>query len=183
VEIMDHRLDLGRRAAWVLFIAAAVLPLAGCGAGEPETAAPRASTSAPSTPPPSASPSASASAAALEAADGTRLKACADARCEVEVTSGDVIRFDAAGEGKAGFGDIKVKKVSQKEVVYDLASGAATYTQPTRKLPDSSNLNGISLTLVGVQGERAVIRLGKPVPGAFSAQVGPGGMTVTSPGG
>ncbi|GAA2406195.1 hypothetical protein GCM10010191_12730 [Actinomadura vinacea] len=73
--------------------------------------------------------------------------------------------------------------MSQKEVVYDLASGSATYTQPVRKEPDSSNLNDISLTLVSVQGERAVIRLGKPVPGAFTARVGGGGMTVTTPGG
>jgi hypothetical protein len=111
------------------------------------------------------------------------LKACSDAKCEVKIKAGDVVRFNATGQSKAGFGDIRVKKVSQKEVVYDLASGAATYTQPVSKTPDSSNLNGISLTLVGVQGERAVIRLGKPVPGAFTAQVGPDGMSVTTPGG
>ncbi|XVQ11420.1 hypothetical protein ACQP1W_02240 [Spirillospora sp. CA-255316] len=182
---MNRKRQLERCASWALFITAATLPLAGCGEDEPDKTTPRASASAPSTPPPSASPSAtpSASPAALKAADGTRLKACADAKCEVEVKAGNVIRFNAAGESKAGFGDIKVKSVNQKEVAYDLASGATTYTQPARKLPDSSNLNGISLTLVGVQGERAVIRLGKPVPGAFSAQVGPGGMTVTTPGG
>ncbi|MFC5747666.1 hypothetical protein [Actinomadura rugatobispora] len=182
---MKQKRHLDRCASWALLITAAALPLAGCGEDEPDTAAPRASTSAPSTPPPPAPTSAapSASPAALKAADGTRLKSCADARCEVEIKAGDVIRFNATGESRAGFGDITVKKVSEKEITYDLASGAATFTQPARKVPDSGNLNGISLTLVAVQGERAVIRLGKPVSGAFSAEVGPGGMTVTTPGG
>jgi hypothetical protein len=182
---MNQERHLERRAAWALLITVAALPLAGCGEDEPDTTAPRASMSAPSTPPPSTPPSTtpSPSPAALKAADGTRLKACSDAKCEVKIKAGDVIRFNATGQSKAGFGDIRVKKVSQKEVVYDLASGAATYTQPASKTPDSSNLNGISLTLVGVQGERAIIRLGKPVAGAFTAQVGPGGMSVITPGG
>ncbi|MFI0444103.1 hypothetical protein [Actinomadura sp. 6N118] len=175
-----------------MLIPAATLLLAACGGeNEPGTTAPRASTSAPSTPPSTTTTSTTPpsttlnpSPAALKAANGTDLKACSDARCEVEVKAGDVIRFNATGKTKAGFGDVKVKSVSRKEVVYDLASGASTFTQPTRKTPDSSNINGMSLTVVRVQDERAVLRFGKPVPGAFSVQVSPGGgMRVTTPGG
>ena len=182
-----------RRASWaVLLLTAAALPLAGCGGDEPDTttsapssgASASASTPPATSAPPSAPPStpSSVSPAALKAADGTRLAACADARCEVVVKAGDVIRFNGTGERRAGFGDIEVKHVAADEVTFTLASGSVTFTQPGRELPDTGNLNDISLTLVSLQGGRAVIRLGKFVPGEFSARVGPGGMTVTTPG-
>lgn len=84
---------------------------------------------------------------------------------------------------KAGFRDLTVKSVGQNKVVYAMAS--ATFTQPRLKgLDASANVNHISLTLVRLEGNRAVIRIAGTVPGALTVEVGPGGgMRVVTPGG
>ncbi|MFC6884331.1 MULTISPECIES: hypothetical protein [Actinomadura] len=162
-----------------------VLPLAGCGDDEPSSGA--GHSSAASTPPPSAPssasapPSKSATPAPVKAKDGKRLAACSDARCEVQVKAGETIRFTGRAARKAGFEDLKVKSVRPDKLVYTMASGAATFTQPGP--PDSVNVNGISLTFVRAEAGRATIRIGKPVPGATQLRVGGGGMSVTTPGG
>ncbi|KAB8195417.1 hypothetical protein FH608_013815 [Nonomuraea phyllanthi] len=206
---MDQARQPGRRAPWTLrrpLLAAAVaVSLAGCGGGDPaatgttQATSPSATTStsptdgAPSsTASPGGRPSGTASdtpstspspapttadpAAGKPPADGTRLSACADARCEVWVKAGDTIRFNARGMGRAGVEGVKVLSVRKKQVRYDF--GSATLTQPGPK--GAANINGFSLRLVRIDGKRAVIRLGRPVPGAFTAQVGPGGMQVTT---
>ncbi|MBF8184228.1 hypothetical protein ITP53_00380 [Nonomuraea sp. K274] len=178
-----------RRAAWAVLAPAVMLLLAGCGAAEPDPTAASAPTSpattaptspvatAPSSTPPS-SPS-SASPAARKPADGRRLAACSDAKCEVEVSTGDVIRFNARAMRKAGFGDLKVKSIRENKIVYTLASGGATFTQPGPD--DTANVNGISLTLVRTEGKRAVIRIGAPKRGEMSVTLGPdGSMQVTT---
>jgi hypothetical protein len=183
---MHQKRHLQRRAAWAVLAPAVTLLLVGCGDDKPKTAASRASASAtaavaaPSSAPPSAS--ASASPALPKAKDGRRLSACADARCEVEVKAGDVIHFNAGGMRKAGFGDVKVKSVQVNKVLYDLASGSATFTQPGPNR--TANVNGISLTLVRADGKHAVIRVGGLKKGALTVHVGGGGgMSVTTPGG
>ncbi|MGN9837277.1 hypothetical protein ACTMTI_04030 [Nonomuraea sp. H19] len=112
--------------------------------------------------------------------DGKRLAACSDAACEVEVERGDVIRLNTRAMRKAGFGDLTVRSIRKKEVVFDLASGTWTYTQPGPK--GAANLNGVSLTLVRIDGERAVIRLGKPIKGELTIRLGPDGMTMMTTG-
>lgn len=177
-----------RRAVWIVLAPVLVLPLAGCGDDEPSSADARHSSAA-STPPPSASSSASASPsksagatpAPVKAKDGKRLAACSDARCEVEVKAGETIRFTGRAARKAGFEDLKVKSVRPDKIVYMMASGATTFTQPGPD--DSVNVNGISLTFVRAKAGRATIRIGKPVPGATQLRVGGGGMSVTTPGG
>lgn len=167
---------------------AGTLLLVGCGDGEPHTAASAARGNVPATPGankaakiPAAAPS-SARPEARKPAAGTRLTSCADARCQVGVRAGDVIHFNSRARRKAGFGDLAVKSVGQNKVVYTMASGATTFTQPGPH--GSANVNGISLTLVRIDGDRAVIRIAGPVPGALTVGVGPGGgMRVVTPGG
>jgi hypothetical protein len=88
-----------------LVTASAVLALAACAAGSEPGAAGSTSPAAPASPPSSPSPSPSPTATPSptrppaptvlpKAADGTRLSACRDGRCEVTVSAGKVIEFD-----------------------------------------------------------------------------------------
>ncbi|WP_188187207.1 hypothetical protein [Nonomuraea sp. SYSU D8015] len=186
------RCPKGRRAAWTALAPAVALLLTSCGDATPATtaapaarasASPSASSATPAETPsstPSATPP-SGSPAPRKPKDGRRLAACSDARCEVEVKAGDVIRFDARAFRKAGFADLAVKSVRKNQVVFDLASGAYAYTHPGPA--GSANLNGISLTLVRIDGKRAVIRLAKPIKGETTIQMGPDGMRVLTPAG
>ncbi|GAA3644435.1 hypothetical protein GCM10022224_003720 [Nonomuraea antimicrobica] len=188
-----------RRAARTALGAVLALTLAACAGGHqdstsatapaPASAPPSAPASASPTPTPSpsATPSPgtpspatpSASAESRPAKDGRRLSSCADASCEVEVEAGDVLRLGTSALRKAGFADLKVQRVREDKVIYELASGAWTFTQPGPT--GSANLNGISLTLVRVDGGRAVIRLGgKPIKGAVTLRLGPDGMTMVT---
>ncbi|MBO0881872.1 MAG: hypothetical protein J2P17_16330 [Mycobacterium sp.] len=183
---MHRRRELRHCFTWAALTPAVTLLLVGCGDDKPRTAALHTIVSAtPGTSKASNTPAAAPSSArpkAQKAADGTRLTACADARCEVEMRAGDVIHFNSRARSKAGFRDLGVKSVSRNKVVYTMASGAATFTQPGPN--KSANVNGISLTLIRVVGDRAVIRIAGPVRGALTVQVGPGGgMSVITPAG
>jgi hypothetical protein len=91
-----------RFVCW-LVIASAVVVLAACAAGSEPGAARPTAPGTPATPPGSASPSPTATPSPTrtpaptvlpKAADGTRLSACRDGRCEVTVSAGKVIEFN-----------------------------------------------------------------------------------------
>jgi hypothetical protein len=93
-----------RFVCWIV-TASAVLALAGCSAGSERDAVGPASPGTPATssgspsplPSPTATPSPTRTPAPSvlpKAADGTRLSACRDGRCEVTVSAGKVIMFD-----------------------------------------------------------------------------------------
>ncbi|MFB4267405.1 hypothetical protein [Nonomuraea sp. GTA35] len=126
-------------AALVGVGAGVVLLVAGCGSGTPaastthppSTSRPPAtttsptsspspsSTSSPLTPSASASASASASPKVTKAADGRKLSACQDLRCEVEVKGGDTIRFTAKYDIKA----FHVQRVAKRTLYFATADG------------------------------------------------------------
>lgn len=173
----------GRGAGLVLVVPAVVL-LSGCGAGE-QKAGPQDSAAGPAkaaaTPSPSKSPTPTPTGKPmdLDAKNGRDLGSCADARCEVEIRSGDTIRFNDSGVRRTGLIEIKVKKVSTKETEFDInaLAGSATLTTPYKVVPNVSNVNGLGLTLAGVDGKRVVIRLGKTDPCGFTSNIGAGGGT------
>ncbi|MEV0996467.1 hypothetical protein [Nonomuraea sp. NPDC050202] len=109
-----------------------VLLVAGCGSGTPaasttpppSTSHPPATTTSPTpspSPSPSSTPSASASATpkVTKAADGRKLSACQDLRCEVEVKGGDTIRFAAKYDIKA----FHVQRVAKQTLYFATADG------------------------------------------------------------
>jgi hypothetical protein len=101
---MIDMVNIVRFVCW-LVTTPVVLALAACAAGsEPGTARPTSPGTAATTPPASPSPSPSPSLTPSptptpaptvlpKAADGTRLSACRDGRCEVTVSAGKVIQF------------------------------------------------------------------------------------------
>jgi hypothetical protein len=180
----------GLLVRWMVLTPTVTLLLAACGGDDPaaRTAADASTpTAAPPSGTPSSTPSATPSSARdepLKAADGTRLKACADAKCEVVVSAGDVIRFSARVRNRTGLPALTVKSVSRSEVAFaftTLGGGDYAYSQPPGLPP--TVVQGVSLTVRRVNGDRAVMRLGEPAPGAASVEGGSGGMQVTTPGG
>ncbi|MFW6694559.1 hypothetical protein [Streptomyces sp. MAR4 CNX-425] len=121
----------GLSAAVIGVVAAAVL--AGCGSDTDDAAEPgdgdtatvspsptdgKSASTSPSATPETGSPSPEFTPLAPEdAADGTDVGACADGKCEVAVTAGTDIPFDA------DIGGVRVAEVSKSEVTLALTSG------------------------------------------------------------
>ncbi|WP_433323388.1 hypothetical protein [Spirillospora sp. CA-294931] len=104
------------RASGALLAAVTVLSLAGCGSdGSKATSKPTASrtSAAPSS---SAPPPTSASPVPTAAADGTRLRACTDGTCEIEVKKGARIPV----KPKFGVEQVRVTAVKDKGVSLDM---------------------------------------------------------------
>ncbi|MFI0479501.1 hypothetical protein [Actinomadura sp. 9N215] len=167
---------LGRHAVWPLALPAFALLLAGCGDDEPATSASSPATRSPATtrpaspaPAPTATPSPTAT--LPKAADGSRLSACADARCEVEVGVGDVIRFNPGVRGRSGLAKLTVASIGDMSIELKTAGGSIGFSPPGSD--DPFNINGtFSHELKGTAGKRAVIRLAAPKPGAGGAEMG-----------
>lgn len=121
----------------LLVTAPLVLTLAACAAGsEPDAAGPTSS-GTPTTPAtPSASPSPSSSPSPTvtrspaptvlpKAADGTRLSACRDGRCEVTVSAGKVIQFNQS----LGLYSVNVYSIKGDEVwLAAVMTGGGTFS-------------------------------------------------------
>jgi hypothetical protein len=133
-----------------------LLAVCGCGSGSSggDAAAGRPATGKPSPPAASAGPSKSA---LPEAADGSSLKSCADAKCEVAVERGDKIRLRAP----VGVAVLRVAKVAGGKV--DLVgTGPGIQLGWKGGAPGKSfRMNRLKIKLVAAAGDRAVLRLAR----------------------
>ncbi|WP_280882996.1 hypothetical protein [Streptomyces pseudovenezuelae] len=91
-----------------------------------------------------------------EAADGRHLDACNDGACEVEIKTGDVIRFGS---------QVKTKPRVDSSTVVGVTSDGPTLLLPsgmTTTAYGGIEINGgISLETVHAEGNRAVIRISR----------------------
>jgi hypothetical protein len=131
----------------------ALAGLAGCGGSSDDAPTPSASaapgTAVPSPTIPSASPT------APQAADGTKLSACRDGRCEVIVSAGDKI----SGLTRFGLEQLTVKTVSPDGVTY-VGTGPGITLSAGRQQPGmTSRLNRLAITTVAINGDKAIVRL------------------------
>lgn len=155
-----------------LLVTAAVL-LAGCGSAPQEAAAPESAPSSsvasspppsasPSSPSPSSSPSASPSPSPTvtplpKARNGTDLRACRDAKCEVLVKDGQRIRL----ADKWGLLPIDVT-VEDGSVTFHAYTPSGMRLTMAKQTPDQggpSTVNEVSFEVVAVKGKKAVIKI------------------------
>lgn len=161
----------GWHAAWPLIIPTATLLLAGCGDEEPDKAA---SATSPATRSPVSTrpvaPTPTPTPTLKKAKNGSSLAACADARCEVEVGLGDVIRFNAGVRSESGLSKMTVTSIGEMSIEFSVGGGSFGVSPPGSD--DPFNINGtFSHTLIDTAGKKAVIRLGSPKPGAGGAMI------------
>ncbi|MDQ1032660.1 hypothetical protein QF035_010242 [Streptomyces umbrinus] len=146
-------------------LSAAALLLTGCGGDGPDASAAtkratppsHARTTASNSPSPSPSPSLSAtSSARAKAADGANLDACNDGACEVEIKTGDVIRFGSQVKTKPRVDSLTVVGVTRNGPTLLLSSGVTTTAYGGIEIN-----GGISLGTVYAEGNRAVVRISR----------------------
>ncbi|MEO3793800.1 hypothetical protein ABGB14_26610 [Nonomuraea sp. B10E15] len=150
-----------RRMALVSAVTVAGL-LTGCGSPAERTATPATSPppSAPEASPPSSTPSPSATptASALpKARNGTKLRACRDAKCEVLISDGRTIRLD----DKWGFMPINVT-VEDDSVTFHASTASGMQVTMSEQTPDQggpSTVNDVSFEVLAVKGRKAVIKI------------------------
>ncbi len=135
-------------------VGAAAALLGGCAASPRSPEEPRSPGA-----PPGAVPS-SAARGLPSAADGTDLAACADTECEVEVAEGD----EFSVEGPHGLDRMVVAKVAPEEVtVTGYGADNSSRVSGTTGAPfdgrPSIVLNGVTVAVLAVADNRAVIRL------------------------
>lgn len=142
-------------ASAALITVPAALLAAGCGAG-PSSPAPAPVTSATTG---AASPAPVISVTPtrttrppLTAADGSRLKTCADGTCEVIVKNGDSL------PNKGGAGPVQVS-VSAGSVTISTTSGSGFSSTLGGPVGTTQQLNDQVFEILAVQGRRAVLRL------------------------
>jgi len=141
----------------VVIPVALALLAAGCGTAEPPAAAPATTdpvTAPPTSEPPSPSSSPLPSKPVLAAADGTRLKVCADGTCEVIVKNGDKLP-NASGVGPV---DVQVKG---GEVTLSKTSGDGFSSTLSGPQGTVQQLNKQVFMIIAVEGNRAVLRMMK----------------------
>lgn len=159
-----------RRMALVSAVTVAGL-LTGCGSPAEETASPAdapatsmtspaASSPAASSPSASPSPSVTSSPTASslpKARNGTRLRACRDAKCEVLVSDGKTIRLDA----RWGLSPVEVT-VEDDSVTFHSVTQSGMQVTMAEQRPDQggpSTINGVSFEVLAVKGKKAVIKI------------------------
>jgi hypothetical protein len=124
-------------------VALGLLALAGCDAGgsTPGGAGPAASRPAAAS---------SGTSGARGAVDGRDLKACADAECEVEVRTGDVIHFDDRVARRVGADTLRVTDVGDDGFGYEMRSsdGSVVSTGSQSGSNAWGSTNGVGLHLV-----------------------------------
>ncbi|QWF83478.1 hypothetical protein [Amycolatopsis sp. CA-230715] len=133
--------------------AGVLLAVTGCGGGATggETGAP---------PPPAAgNPASAASSSPAKstgpaAADGTDFAACADGVCEVLVAPGDKIKITA----KLGLDTVTVDSVSPETVKFS-GDGPGIHLGIGEPPGPGSTMNKLRVTVVSVDGGKAVVRL------------------------
>ncbi|MQA84139.1 MAG: hypothetical protein GEV03_05805 [Streptosporangiales bacterium] len=142
--------------ALAALLPAAALLLAGCGDGKSDTveaAKPATRTShTPSQPPPPPTKSP----ANPKAANGTNLGACKDGDCEVEIKTGDVIRFGSRVKTKPRVDALMVVGVTSDGPTFALSSGMTTTAYGTIEIN-----NGIRVETVSADGKRAVVNISR----------------------
>ncbi|TDE49040.1 hypothetical protein E1295_20700 [Nonomuraea mesophila] len=155
-----------RRTA--LVTAAAAVLLAGCGPAPEEAASPADAPSSPAATSPSAPPSTAPTASPTltpsptatplpKARNGTRRRACRDAKCEVLVSDGQTIRLAA----KWGLLPINVT-VEDGSVTFDAYTPSGMRLTMAEQTPDQggpSTVNEVSFEVVAVKGKKAVIKI------------------------
>ncbi|TDD30539.1 hypothetical protein E1287_29105 [Actinomadura sp. KC06] len=89
----------------------------------------------------------------------------------MEVGVGDVIRFNAGVRGQAGLAEMTVASIGEMAIEFKMAGGGIGFSPPGSD--DPFNINGaFSHTLIATAGQKAVIRLAAPEPGAGGAEIG-----------
>ena len=160
---MDWKLLARRRVTLVAPLSAAALLLTGCGgdgldasaATKRATPTSHARTTASNSPSPSPSPSATSS-ARPKGADGTNLDACNDGACEVEIKTGDVIRFGSQVKTEPRVDSLTVVGVTSNGPTLLLSSGMTTTAYGGIEIN-----GGIRLDTVYAEGNRAVVRISR----------------------
>ncbi|MFG1941616.1 hypothetical protein [Nonomuraea sp. NPDC048826] len=154
----------GTHSGRAALLAAAAVLIAGCGSAPQEAAAPVSTPPSPvsSSPPPSASPSATRSPSLTatplpKARNGTKLRACWDAKCEVLVKDGQSIRL-ADKWGLLPI-DVTVENGSVTFRTYTLSGAQLTMGEQTPNQGGPSTVNDVNFEVVAVKGKRAVIKI------------------------
>lgn len=125
---------------------AALLLAAGC--HNSPTPAPRPARASASAPSPTITP-------LPAAADGAKLSACHDGRCEVLVSEHDVIHPPA----RFGMAKLTIEKIGKDGLTVVGTSPGAMVSFSGQQPGRTSTLNGLKVTTVALQGTKAVIRL------------------------
>ncbi|WP_035735900.1 hypothetical protein [Glycomyces arizonensis] len=158
---------MARAVSFLALPAAAMLALAGCGAGEegsltdaPSTEAAATGTATPSQSAPeettaAPSPDETTPAGAVptdgtpeDAADGTDYGACYDGSCEVVVTEGVAIAFDP---------EFRVDVLTVTGIDGDLVSLASDFVATSTSPGGCGSINGLGLTIGSVSGGEAIV--------------------------
>jgi hypothetical protein len=91
-----------------------------------------------------------------KAEDGNNLKACSDARCEVYVRTGSKV---PVSRRVAGFTTLVVSKVATDGVDYGGRTPNISVSAGGQRAGSTSQLNGLKITTVALQGKVAILRL------------------------
>ncbi|TDD13458.1 hypothetical protein [Nonomuraea diastatica] len=148
-----------RRMALVSAVTVAGL-LTGCGSVPEETAAPAGAPTTSSTSPAPSSPPATPSPTATpfpKAKNGTKLRACRDAKCEVLVSDGRTITLDA----RWGLAPVAVS-VEDDSVTFHVVTASGMQATMSEQTPDQggpSTINDVSFEVLAVKGKKAVIKI------------------------
>ena len=134
------------------FVAVLLLAATGCGG----TAKDDAATASPSATSPSAVSPKPTTTPLPAAADGTKLSACRDGKCEVQVSVHDVIHPPA----RYGLQDMTITKISEDGLSVVGTSPGAMVSFSGQRPGMTSKMNGLNITTVALNGKKAVIRLG-----------------------
>lgn len=135
--------------------------LAGCG-GTPDTGSLEpppggdvaASGSEEPSPSPEPEPEPTSDAGLPDAADGSGLDACADGDCEVRVSESDEIPIDPS----FGIDNFTVAEIGPDMVVIE-GTGAGAYVRTSVGTQGRSTLNGITVQILAIDGDQAVLSL------------------------
>ncbi|MFI7452919.1 hypothetical protein ACIBQX_35920 [Nonomuraea sp. NPDC049714] len=139
--------------------------IAGCGSGAEPTASPAAAPTRSPAAPASSSPTASSPPATPlpratplpKAKNGTKLRACRDARCEVLVSDGQTIKLNDTW----GLWPVKVT-VEDDSVTFSTGTASGMQVTMSEQTPDQggpSTVDGLDFEVLAVQGKKAVIRI------------------------
>jgi hypothetical protein len=137
----------------------------GCAAALVACGAPVPKQAAPATPSPSVSPSAAptpspSSVVLPRAADGTNVRACFDATCEILVTGRTKIPVDE----KYGLATLEVASISSSGVDFHAVAPDGTQLNASQQRPDqggASTLNHVRILIVAMNDKGAVIKLSR----------------------
>jgi type IV pilus biogenesis protein CpaD/CtpE len=152
----------GAHTARTALAAAAAVLLAGCASAPEEAASPAgvpaspAATSTSASPSPTLTPSPTAT-PLPKARNGTRLRACRDATCEVLVSDGQTIRL----ADRWGLMPINVT-VEDGSVTFHASTASGMQLTMSKQTPDQggpSTVNEVSFEVVAVKGRKAVIKI------------------------